>query len=143
MIHLNLCIYDMLNCECHLVFVDIKPGHIKGSISIPFTILIDPKTKQMKSADTIRELFKNYTGDLDDITVVAMCGSGEFFNYALLVKKFSFIAILFVFSLGGKPVSSENCLAFSARIVGNIVESTRFIVVKCVVNCGILLTALW
>ncbi|KAI0228202.1 3-mercaptopyruvate sulfurtransferase [Lamellibrachia satsuma] len=55
---------------------DIKPGHIKGAISIPFTILIDPKTKQMKSADTIRELFKNYTGDLDDITVVGMCGSG-------------------------------------------------------------------
>lgn len=118
MIHLNLCIYDMLNCDCHLVFVDIKPGHIKGAISIPFTILIDPKTKQMKSADTIRELFKNYTGDLDDITVVGMCGSGECFNYALLVvTEFSFIAILFVFSLSGKPVSSKNCLAFSARIV--------------------------
>ena len=60
-----------------LPFVDIKPGHIKGAVSIAFTELIDPDTKQMKSADAIREVFKSVGCDLDQKPVVAMCGSGE------------------------------------------------------------------
>ena len=63
---------------CRLTFVDIKPGHVKGAVSIAFTELIDPDTKQMKSADAIREVFKSVGCDLDQKPVVAMCGSGEF-----------------------------------------------------------------
>ena len=61
----------------YFTFVDIKPGHVKGAVGIAFTELIDPDTKQMKSADAIREVFKSVGCDLDQKPVVAMCGSGE------------------------------------------------------------------
>ena len=59
------------------MFADIKPGHVKGAISIPFTVLIDPNTKMMKPADAIYQVFKNSAGSLEDTPIVAMCGSGE------------------------------------------------------------------
>ncbi|KAI0228199.1 3-mercaptopyruvate sulfurtransferase [Lamellibrachia satsuma] len=63
---------------------DIKPGHIKGSVSIPFTLLIDSNTKQMKSADAIGEVFRNAFVDLENTPIVATCGAGGAACFAVL-----------------------------------------------------------
>ena len=56
---------------------EIKRGHIKGAINVPLSLLIDSGTKQMKSADVIRAVFKEADVDLDTVSMVATCGCGE------------------------------------------------------------------
>ncbi|KAK2186258.1 hypothetical protein NP493_207g01015 [Ridgeia piscesae] len=55
---------------------EIKSGHIKGAVNIPLPLLIDSGMKQMKSADVIREVFKEAGVDLDTVSIVASCGGG-------------------------------------------------------------------
>jgi thiosulfate/3-mercaptopyruvate sulfurtransferase len=57
-------------------FEGIKPGHMPGAISIPFTSVMDEKTKLMKSPGRLRAMFKAKGVDLDK-PLTATCGSGE------------------------------------------------------------------
>ena len=56
---------------------ETKAGYIRGSVNIPLSLFIDSGTKQMKSADAIRAVFKEAGVDLDTVSIVAMCGHGE------------------------------------------------------------------
>ena len=62
---------------------EIKRGHLKGAVNIPLSLLIDSDTKQMKSADAIRTVFKEAGVDLDTVSIVATCGCGELSNVAI------------------------------------------------------------
>ena len=62
---------------------EIKRGHIKGAVNIPLSLFIDSGTKQMKSADVIRAVFKEAGVDLDTVSIVATCGRGELCNVAM------------------------------------------------------------
>jgi thiosulfate/3-mercaptopyruvate sulfurtransferase len=52
-----------------------RRGHIPGSLNLPFDLVTDPKTKQLKSAEELRGLFAA-AGVALDRSVVASCGSG-------------------------------------------------------------------
>jgi thiosulfate/3-mercaptopyruvate sulfurtransferase len=52
-----------------------RRGHIPGSRNLPFDQVIDPQTKQLKSAEELRQLFAE-AGVALDHPVVTSCGSG-------------------------------------------------------------------
>ena len=52
-----------------------RQGHIPGSHNVPFDQVTDPQTKQLKSAEELRALFKGAGVTLDK-PIVASCGSG-------------------------------------------------------------------
>jgi thiosulfate/3-mercaptopyruvate sulfurtransferase len=52
-----------------------RRGHIPGSLNLPFDLVTDPQTKQLKSAEELRGLFAA-AGVALDRSVVASCGSG-------------------------------------------------------------------
>src|SRR5438067_4280520 len=52
-----------------------RRGHIPGSRNLPFDLVTDPQTKQLKSAEELRQLFAE-AGVALDRPVVASCGSG-------------------------------------------------------------------
>jgi thiosulfate/3-mercaptopyruvate sulfurtransferase len=52
-----------------------RRGHIPGSRNLPFDLVTDRATRQMKSADELRQLFAAAGVDLDR-PVIASCGSG-------------------------------------------------------------------
>ncbi|XP_071107434.1 3-mercaptopyruvate sulfurtransferase-like isoform X1 [Haliotis cracherodii] len=54
---------------------NIKPGHIPGSINIPFMDVLDPDTKTMKTATELKQLFASANVDLSKPVTVS-CGSG-------------------------------------------------------------------
>lgn len=51
-------------------------GHIPGAINTPMTELIDPATKRLKSAESLKELF-NSKGLRSDKQVIVYCDSGH------------------------------------------------------------------
>ncbi len=53
----------------------LRSGHIPGSLSLPFTQLIDPANQTMRPAADIKEIFEAAGIDLDR-PVVTSCGSG-------------------------------------------------------------------
>jgi len=52
-----------------------RRGHIPGSLNLPFDLVTDPRTKQLKSAEELRGLFAA-AGVALDRPVVTSCGSG-------------------------------------------------------------------
>ena len=53
----------------------LRPGHIPGSLNLPFTSMSDPETGELRSPDYIRAQFR--TAGLDfERPVIATCGSG-------------------------------------------------------------------
>ncbi len=52
-----------------------RRGHIPGSLNLPFKLVTDPQTKQLKNADELRGLFAQARVALDR-PVVTSCGSG-------------------------------------------------------------------
>jgi thiosulfate/3-mercaptopyruvate sulfurtransferase len=52
-----------------------RRGHIPGSRNLPFDLVTDPKTKQLKSAEELGELFAA-AGVALDRPIVTSCGSG-------------------------------------------------------------------
>lgn len=55
----------------------ISSGHMPGSISLPFTEVLDPKTKTLLSRERLREVFKErFKGDKPPRKVVSTCGTG-------------------------------------------------------------------
>jgi len=55
----------------------IEPGHIQGSLNLPYTKLTDPVSQIMKSPQELENLFKEANIDLNK-PLVATCGSGVF-----------------------------------------------------------------
>ncbi|QJE72917.1 3-mercaptopyruvate sulfurtransferase [Aerophototrophica crusticola] len=53
----------------------LRMGHIPGSLNLPFTDLLDPATKTLLPADTLRDRFKAAGVDLSR-PVTTSCGSG-------------------------------------------------------------------
>ncbi|XP_041363650.1 3-mercaptopyruvate sulfurtransferase-like [Gigantopelta aegis] len=53
----------------------IKPGHIPGSVNIPFFSIMDPDSKLLKEKDGLQKMFTEAGIHLDK-PVVASCGSG-------------------------------------------------------------------
>ena len=53
----------------------MRSGHIPGSRNVPYELVTDPRTRQLKSADDLRELFAD-AGVALDRPVVTSCGSG-------------------------------------------------------------------
>jgi thiosulfate/3-mercaptopyruvate sulfurtransferase len=53
-----------------------RRGHIPGSRNLPFDLVTDPQTHQLKSAEELRRLFEEEAGIRLDRPVVASCGSG-------------------------------------------------------------------
>lgn len=53
----------------------LSSGHIPGSQSLPFTALLDPETKNLKSAGQLCKLFSEL-GVKGDKPIVTSCGSG-------------------------------------------------------------------
>src|SRR5258708_563477 len=52
-----------------------RRGHIPGSRNLPFDVVTDPKTKQLRSAEELRRLFAEAVVALDK-PIVTSCGSG-------------------------------------------------------------------
>ena len=52
-----------------------RRGHIPGSRNLPFDLVTDPKTKQLRSAEELRRLFAEAVVALDK-PIVTSCGSG-------------------------------------------------------------------
>ena len=52
-----------------------RSGHIPGSRNLPFDLVTDPQTRQLKSAEELRRLFDQVDVRLDR-PIVASCGSG-------------------------------------------------------------------
>jgi thiosulfate/3-mercaptopyruvate sulfurtransferase len=52
-----------------------RRGHIPGSRNLPFDLVTDPQTKQIRDADTLRRLFDEAGLDLGK-PIVSSCGSG-------------------------------------------------------------------
>lgn len=52
----------------------VKSGHVPGAVSLPFADVLDPKTKEFKSPESLRKIFSN-VADLEKPSIV-MCGSG-------------------------------------------------------------------
>ena len=53
----------------------LKSGHMPGSTSLPFQLLIDPETKQMLPKEELRKVFES-KGLSPDKPTIATCGSG-------------------------------------------------------------------
>lgn len=53
----------------------LSSGHIPGSVSVPFTDVIDPQTKLMKTPEELRDYFKSIGAD-GTRPIVASCGTG-------------------------------------------------------------------
>ena len=53
----------------------LRGGHIPGSLSLPYDLLIDPRTRAMKSASELARLFRQAGLDMRK-PVVTSCGSG-------------------------------------------------------------------
>ena len=53
----------------------MRSGHIPGSRNVPYELLTDPGTRQLKSADELARLFRD-AGVTLDRQVVTSCGSG-------------------------------------------------------------------
>uniref|UniRef100_A0A8C4RA54 Thiosulfate sulfurtransferase n=1 Tax=Eptatretus burgeri TaxID=7764 RepID=A0A8C4RA54_EPTBU len=54
---------------------DCPSGHIEGAISLPFTTMLDPKSKLLRQTDELEKEFSS-RGLTRDTAPVAMCGSG-------------------------------------------------------------------
>ena len=52
-----------------------RRGHIPGSLNLPFDLVTDPQTRQLKSAEELRGLFAE-AGVALDRPIVTSCGSG-------------------------------------------------------------------
>ena len=52
-----------------------RRGHIPGSLNLPFDLVTDPQTRQLKSAEELRRLFAE-AGVALDRPIVTSCGSG-------------------------------------------------------------------
>jgi thiosulfate/3-mercaptopyruvate sulfurtransferase len=52
-----------------------RRGHIPGSRNVPFDLVTDPQTKQLKDADALRKVF-DQAGVPLDAKIVTSCGSG-------------------------------------------------------------------
>jgi len=52
-----------------------RRGHIPGSRNLPFGVVTDPKTKQLRSAEELQRLFAE-AGVALDKPIVTSCGSG-------------------------------------------------------------------
>jgi len=50
----------------------LRPGHIPGSVNVPFDRMIDPSTHRLRPPDELRRLFEA----LDSRPVVCSCGTG-------------------------------------------------------------------
>ncbi|MFC3676691.1 3-mercaptopyruvate sulfurtransferase [Ferrovibrio xuzhouensis] len=53
----------------------LRGGHIPGSLSVPSSLMTDPKTGQFQSADALRDIFTRAGVDLGK-PVLTTCGSG-------------------------------------------------------------------
>jgi thiosulfate/3-mercaptopyruvate sulfurtransferase len=53
----------------------IRSGHIPGSRNVPYELVTDPRTRQLKSADELTQLFRD-AGVALDRPIVTSCGSG-------------------------------------------------------------------
>jgi len=53
----------------------IRSGHIPGSRNVPFDLVTDPATKQLKGAEALRAVFAEAGVPLD-ARIVTSCGSG-------------------------------------------------------------------
>jgi thiosulfate/3-mercaptopyruvate sulfurtransferase len=53
----------------------LRGGHIPGSRNVPFELVTDPRTRQLKSADELVRLFRD-AGVAFDRPIVTSCGSG-------------------------------------------------------------------
>lgn len=52
-----------------------RPGHIPGSVNLPFSRLIDERTNSLQPPEIIRNLFSSVT-PLDGTEIVTYCGAG-------------------------------------------------------------------
>lgn len=71
-----------------------RRGHIPGSRNLPFDLVTDPATRQVKHAEDLRRLFEAAGVDLDR-PVVASCGSGV-----------TACAVAFALFLLGRPMTA-------------------------------------
>src|SRR5215831_2849913 len=55
--------------------VGMRSGHIPGSRNVPYELVTDPSTRQLKSADDLARLFRD-AGVALDRPIVTSCGSG-------------------------------------------------------------------
>jgi thiosulfate/3-mercaptopyruvate sulfurtransferase len=53
----------------------MRSGHIPGSRNVPYELVTDPRTRQLKSADELARLFRD-AGVALDRPIVTSCGSG-------------------------------------------------------------------
>ena len=53
----------------------MRSGHIPGSRNVPYELVTDPRTRQLKSADELTKLFRD-AGVALDRPIVTSCGSG-------------------------------------------------------------------
>ena len=53
----------------------MRSGHIPGSRNVPYELVTDPRTRQLKSADELTQLFRD-AGVALDRPIVTSCGSG-------------------------------------------------------------------
>ena len=53
----------------------MRSGHIPGSRNLPYELVTDPDTRQLKSADELTRLFRD-AGVVLDRSIVTSCGSG-------------------------------------------------------------------
>ena len=53
----------------------MRSGHIPGSCNVPYELVTDPRTRQLKSADELTQLFRD-AGVALDRPIVTSCGSG-------------------------------------------------------------------
>jgi thiosulfate/3-mercaptopyruvate sulfurtransferase len=58
-----------------LTVTGLSSGHIPGSISLPFTDLLDPETKTLLPKEKIRETLKQHNVDLSK-PIISSCGTG-------------------------------------------------------------------
>ena len=72
----------------------MRSGHIPGSRNVPYELLTDPGTRQLKSADELARLFRD-AGVTLDRQVVTSCGSGV-----------TACALAFALHLIGHPVAA-------------------------------------
>uniref|UniRef100_UPI00398E411D 3-mercaptopyruvate sulfurtransferase n=1 Tax=Pristiophorus japonicus TaxID=55135 RepID=UPI00398E411D len=54
---------------------DFEPGHIPGSINIPFTTFLNPETLKVRSEKELQRIFKEHKVDLTK-PLVGTCGTG-------------------------------------------------------------------
>jgi thiosulfate/3-mercaptopyruvate sulfurtransferase len=53
----------------------MRSGHIPGSRNLPYELVTDPRTRQLKSADELARLFRD-AGVALDRPIITSCGSG-------------------------------------------------------------------